>query len=461
MKLFLRGTDAVFAVEQTALMLFPELSPRYAPGKAVKQGDYAIVTKNPAYAETRLVINGRQTFGRAPFFLGDDKRAEQYAIKMSFYQAALQHLGEKPLWGALTGVRPAKAAMELRHTDAETIERYLIRHYDLSPEKASLTAEAVLAAGRAEEKAGEGTYALYINIPFCPTRCRYCSFITRAGADENTIRRYVTALLGELDEKWEDMAKKKLVAFYMGGGTPAVLSPKDFQIIFERLKFLPGWKEAEKTVELGRADVTTVDKVTVCHAYGIRNMSVNPQSMTPEVLALAGRPVSLDRFYLIYQHCHMTTGMNLNCDLIALLPGETPESHLDSLREIIDLRPERISVHSLAIKRTAELDRIVGHGKVADVIRRGGEMLREAGYKPYYLYRQKNTADGTENVGWALPGKEHLYNIWMMEELGEVIALGAGAVSKKFVDGHMIRESNVKEPGLYINKWGSVEFDDI
>ncbi|MBR5868606.1 MAG: coproporphyrinogen dehydrogenase HemZ, partial [Clostridia bacterium] len=406
---------------------------------------------------TRLVINGRQTFGRAPFFLGDDKRAEQYAIKTSFYQAALQHLPEKPLWGALTGVRPAKAAMELRHADAKTIENYLIRHYDLSDEKAALTAEAVLAAGEAEKKAVDGTYALYINIPFCPTRCRYCSFITRAGADEQTIRKYVTALLGELAEKWETMSQKKLVAFYMGGGTPAVLEPWDFQRIFEQLKHLPGWDEAEKTVELGRTDVTTVDKILVCHTYGIRNVSVNPQSMTPEVLELAGRPGSLHRFHNIFDFCRMGDGMNINCDLIALLPGETPKSHLESLQKIIDLRPERISIHSLAIKRTAELDQIVGHGMVADVIRRGGKMLREAGYKPYYLYRQKNTADGTENVGWALPGKEHLYNIWMMEELGEVIALGAGAVSKKFVDGHMVRESNVKEPILYINKWGSVE----
>ncbi|MBR4867433.1 MAG: radical SAM protein, partial [Clostridia bacterium] len=321
MKLFLRGTDAVFAVEQTALMLFPELSPRYAPGKAVKQGNYAIVTKNPAYAETRLVINGRQTFGRAPFFLGDDKRAEQYAIKTSFYQAALQHLPEKPLWGSLTGVRPAKAAMELRHADAKTIENYLIRHYDLSDEKASLTAEAVLAAGEAEKKAVDGTYALYINIPFCPTRCRYCSFITRAGADEQTIRKYVTALLGELAEKWETMSQKKLVAFYMGGGTPAVLEPWDFQRIFEQLKHLPGWDEAEKTVELGRTDVTTVDKILVCHTYGIRNVSVNPQSMTPEVLELAGRPGSLHRFHNIFDFCRMGDGMNINCDLIALLPG--------------------------------------------------------------------------------------------------------------------------------------------
>lgn len=450
MKLYLRGTDAVFAVEQTALMLFPDLSPRYAPGKAVKTGDYAIVTKNPAYAETRLVINGRQTFGRAPFFPGDDKRAEQYAIKTSFYQAALQHLPEKPLWGSLTGVRPAKAAMELRHTDAQTIEAYLMRHYDLSPEKASLTAEAVLAAGIAEKQAMGNRYALYINIPFCPTRCRYCSFITRAGVDDATIHNYVTALLEELAEKWEDMSQKTMAAFYMGGGTPAVLSPEEFRRIFERLQLLPGWHEAEKTVELGRTDVITRQKIGVCREYGIQNTSVNPQSLTPRVLELAGRPGSPEDFYEVFDQCR-ESGVNINCDLIALLPGESPESHLSSLERIIALRPERISVHSLAIKRTAELDRIVGHGMVADVIRRGGELLRSAGYSPYYLYRQKNTADGTENVGWSLPGRAHLYNIWMMEELGEVIALGAGAVSKKFAGGHMLRESNVKEPGLYIS----------
>ena len=447
MKLHLDGTDAVYSIEQIALTLFPERIPRYSP-EPDSEGDRSVTSLLPGRVETRIVLDGKEALGICPVAESDGKRGVSYAVRTSFYRAALSFLPEKPLWGSLSGVRPAKACLDAAENGVENAVAFLEERYDVSEEKARIAAESAFLAGKIRKELGEKDASLYINVPFCPSKCRYCSFITRAGADPGLLDRYVSTLLAELDRllAGEDF---RLVSCYVGGGTPAMLTPRDLERLLSAVRKIPGAERAELTVELGRPELIVREKLDVLASLGVGKISVNPQTLDDRVLELAGRGHTVDDFLRAYSLAREYP-FSINCDLIALLEGDTPEGFLSGLDRLLSLGPDAVSVHALAVKRASALERAGGRGQVADTIRRAGTTLRGQGYAPYYLYRQKNTADGSENVGWARPGHASLYNIVMMEEIGTVYAVGAGGVSKIFRNGEMIRRQNSKDPQEYM-----------
>ena len=447
MKLHLSGTDAVYSIEQIALTLFPERIPRYS-AEPDSDGDRSETVLLPGRVETRIVLDGREALGVCPVEEKEGKRGVSYAVRTSFYRAALSFLPQKPLWGSLSGVRPAKACLVPAEKGVEEAERFLISRYDVSPEKARIAALAAVKAVKIRNGLSEKDASLYINIPFCPSKCRYCSFITRAGADPALLEKYVSTLLLEL-EKLRREEDFRLVSCYIGGGTPAVLSPKQFERLLSAVRTLPGAEDAECTVELGRPELIDREKLGVLSSYGVGKISVNPQTLDDRVLALAGRGHTTEDFFRAYALAREYP-FSINCDLIALLEGDTPEGFLTGLERLLSLSPDTVSVHSLAVKRASALEHAGGRGQVALTVGRAAELLCTGGYEPYYLYRQKNTADGSENVGWAKPGYASLYNVVMMEEIGTVYALGAGGVSKIFRDGEMIRRQNSKDPAEYM-----------
>ena len=449
MKLFLDGTDAVYSIEQIALTLFPERAPRYAAGPE-SEGDRSVSVLLPGRVETRIVLDGREACGSCPVEESEGKRGVSYAVRTSFYRAALSFLPGKPLWGSLSGVRPAKACLSAAEDGVESAVSYLVRRYDVSEEKARIAAEAACVAKEIERKLGEKDASLYINIPFCPSKCRYCSFITRAGADGALLDRYVSTLLLEL-ERLLAAEEFRMVSCYVGGGTPAMLSPRQLERLLAAVREVPGADRAELTVELGRPELIDRDKLAVLSSFGVGKISVNPQTLDDRVLALAGRGHTVDDFLRAYGLAREFP-FSVNCDLIALLEGDTYEGFLSGLGTLLDLAPEAVSVHALAVKRASALEHAGGSGQVAETIRASAELLRGLGYAPYYLYRQKNTADGSENVGWAKPGHASLYNIVMMEEIGTVYGLGAGSVTKIIRGGEMIRRQNSKDPAEYMSR---------
>ncbi len=447
MKLHLVGNDAVYSIEQIALTLFPERTPRYSP-EPDSEGDRSVTTLLPGRVETRIVLDGKEAAASCPVAESDGKRGVSYAVRTSFYRAALSFLPEKPLWGSLSGVRPAKACLGAAEGGVESAAAYLVDRYDVSEKKARIAAESACLAVRIRKGLGEKDASLYINVPFCPSKCRYCSFITRAGADPGLLDRYVSALLLEL-EKLLAEEDFHLISCYVGGGTPAMLSPRELERLLSAVRRIPGADRAELTVELGRPERIDREKLEALSSLGIGKISVNPQALDDRVLALAGRGHSVNDFLRAYALAREYP-FSINCDLIALLEGDTPGGFLSGLERLLSLSPDAVSVHALAVKRASALERAEGRGQVAETIGRAAETLRARGYAPYYLYRQKNTADGSENVGWAKPGHASLYNVVMMEEIGTVYGIGAGSVSKIFRNGEMIRRQNTKDPQEYM-----------
>ena len=447
MKLHLDGTDAVYSIEQIALTLFPEKTPRYSP-EPDSEGDRSVSVLLPGRVETRIVLDGKEALGICPVDESEGKRGVSYAVRTSFYRAALSFFPEKPLWGSLSGVRPAKACLSAAENGVESAVSYLKERYDVSEEKAMIAAESAVLADGIRKTLGEKDASLYINIPFCPSKCRYCSFITRAGADPGLLDRYVSTLLQEL-ERLKAEEDFRLVSCYVGGGTPAMLSSRDLERILNAVRRIPCADRAELTVELGRPELIDREKLEVLSSCGVGKISVNPQTLDDSVLALAGRGHTVNDFLKAYSLARQYP-LSINCDLIALLDGDTPQGFLSGLEKLLALGPDAVSVHALAVKRASALEHAGGRGQVAETIGRAAEALRAGGYAPYYLYRQKNTADGSENVGWAKPGHASLYNVIMMEEIGTVYGIGAGSVSKIFRDGEMIRRQNSKDPAEYM-----------
>lgn len=450
MKLHLVGCDAVYSIEQTAMILFPSLKPRYAPGSD-SEGDRSVSTLFPDRAETRLRIGGREVTASVPYTLDESRRPEIYAIKTSFYRAALAFLPEKPVWGSLSGVRPAKSAAAVAPDGYEAVVRYLMSRYDVSRSKAALTAEAALFAHEVKKTLLPDDACLYVGIPFCPSRCRYCSFISKPGASPEELSAYVGALLKELSAIPATYGKRRYRAVYIGGGTPAILPAAEMERLLAAIRALVGDEPIEFTVEMGRPELITDEKLALLADFGVSKICVNPQSLSDDVLALAGRGHTTEQFYEAFRLARRYD-FSINSDLIALLDGETPAGFLAGLEKLIALAPDAISVHSLAKKRTASIETVGGCGEVLQTLAAGETRLRDAGYAPYYLYRQKNTADATENVGWARPGGSSLYNVVMMEELGTVLSAGAGGVTKVFEGDQMLRRANVRNTDEYIRR---------
>lgn len=456
MKLFLKNHTYKYAVEQILLMMFPEERPEYPEGKP--DGDFCVSAIHEGEVFTTaactIILRGMRFYAasREKTLNGGDlerDRQRQKLIKLSFYHAALKTGMEKPVWGALTGIRPGKILSNYLLSgmgEAAAVSRFR-REYDVSPERARLSLFTAKAGLAEKSLLKERDICLYIGIPFCPTRCTYCSFVSQSVEKSmKLIPPFLEALYAELDETARIVEKLGLrpVSVYFGGGTPTTLTARQSDELCTRLsrRFdLTGVREF--TVEAGRPDTITAEKLDVLRSHGVTRVSVNPQSMRDDVLAAIGRRHTAADIVDALGLVRVAGGMSVNMDLIAGLPADTPQGFSETLDEVLKLSPENITVHTLSLKKGTKITL----GESAAPLPTGREvglMLDEAGkrlggeYIPYYLYRQKFMSGGFENVGWCKPGFESEYNIAIMEELCSIISMGGGGSTKLVSPGGRI-----------------------
>ena len=468
MKLFLCGHGFRYAMEQIQLALFPGESVEYTEVPFPEGEDGAVSTlrmeSGRLAARTEISLGGRT--GRAELSEEDDgsDASARRLLRQSYYRAALPLLEAEPAWGALSGVRPGKLAT--RHflsggTD-ESADAMLRDVYSVSESRRKLCLEAGHAALDALSVCEERDLALYVGIPFCPTRCAYCSFVsTSIEKYTGLLEPYLEALTEEITDTGARLkaSGRRLRAIYIGGGTPTTLSAPQLERLMDAIReHLPMEHLTEYTVEAGRPDTVDPEKLSVLRAGGADRISINPQTMQDSVLRAVGRQHSAARTLAAFSEAADVGFGCVNADLIAGLPTDTPAGFRDSLLQVLDRHPENITVHTLALKKGAELffrrESLPSGAEVAEMLDFADETLRRAGYVPYYLYRQKYMSGSFENIGWTLPGHSCLYNILMMEELRSVAALGGGGVSKTVhpVTGRIQRFSNPKYPREYIER---------
>lgn len=406
--------------------------------------------------------------GSDSYFINEKASDDREEIKREFYELLSCITGMRPPWGTLTGVRPLKPALDIsRESSVSEMERIVRARYLLNDQKASLLSDIAdyqlsHVSGVPWEKA-----SVYIGIPFCPTRCAYCSFASNVAPPEEH-EKYLENLLKEVSYAGGLAGANGtgLESIYIGGGTPTTLSSEQLERLICRVSEAYHIDPAglEFTVEAGRPDTITEDKLDTLKKLGISRISINPQSMKDKTLRLIGRDHSSDDIREGFRIARETGFDVINADLIAGLPEENAGDFEASLGEIIDLGAENITIHTLSVKKGSRLrDNDPEYYRqnadtVSSMLDLSREMLSLAGYRPYYIYRQKHQIGALENVGWCLPGKHSIYNIRIMEDKQTVIGLGAGAVGKVYHsdEDRLERIANVSNYRIY-----SERFDDM
>jgi oxygen-independent coproporphyrinogen-3 oxidase len=389
-----------------------------------------------------------------------EPKEQERAFSVLLYNVLSRYTGIKPPWGILTGIRPVKL---LAQTDDEFAREKLL----VSGEKLALSRRISEVQKPIIEHLPEKSFSLYVSIPFCPSRCSYCSFVSHStDKSASLIEDYLDRLCEEL-RMTADIARQtglSLDTIYFGGGTPTTLTAEQLERVFAALDSFDRSRLREFTVEAGRPDTITREKLLAIKNAGAGRISVNPQTMHDSVLAAIGRHHTVSQTEQAYALAREVGFDSINMDLIAGLPTDDFDGFKGSLLRVCELAPENITVHCLSLKRAAALFRQADRGisGAAEMIDFAHETLAEKGYLPYYLYRQKNTADNRENTGYAKPGTESLYNLYIMEELQTILAVGAGA-STKLVDnkgeigGRIKRIANFKYPYEYLSRFNEVE----
>ena len=472
MKLIFRGHDDRYAVEQSLLAFFPDERPVYE--SAAPQEDHALVSlhsgKTYTTATTRIVYRGKCARGISRVVIDpaldayESERLRQKAVKLSFFKAAREITGMTPSWGALTGIRPGKIAarfLEEGKTEQQT-DRVLRDTYFVAPERRRLAIETAQAGLKAKAQLQPNEISLYVGIPFCPTRCAYCSFVS-ASVEKSLglIEPYLEVLHREITDaaRMVNEAGLKIKSFYMGGGTPTTLSAPQMDRLLAHLNRsfdLSGC--VEYCVEAGRPDTIDRDKLQVLLDRGADRISVNPQSLEDHVLRAIGRKHSAADIERTMELVAAMRFPHVNMDLIAGLPEDTPEGFCRTLDKCLSYGADNITVHTLALKKGSRIllegSKIPTAEEVGAMLDYANPTLRAAGFAPYYLYRQKYMSGSFENVGWCISGAEGLYNIYIMEELHSILSLGAGG-STKMVDarrGRIERVFHAKFPTEYIQR---------
>lgn len=397
--------------------------------------------------------------------------------KRQLYLVLADLLKRHEPWGALTGVRPTQVVLALLEDDGLTeqeAEQRLIQKFGLYPEKASLAVEVNRKEQELLSQVPEGSDMVYIGIPFCPSRCAYCSFIAQdARRYKGNLSDYVQAIATDMDAVYARRSAP-VSALYFGGGTPSALGLKDLETLLDYVfQTLPLMDGAEVTFEAGRPDSLSPEKVKLLKSYPIQRICLNPQTLFDKTLERIGRHHTVAQFYEAHEWIQQAGFDMVNMDLICGLPGEDGPQFLESVAGVMALDPENITVHSLAIKRSARLnqegtvvastpDFVPQSAQQAKLLDRATNLfeameiaharLRAAGLLPYYLYRQKNLTAGLENTGFAKPGTESFYNVGMMSDRVSVLGFGAGASTKAVFGRRLERYVNVKDIGLYIER---------
>ncbi len=405
-----------------------------------------------------------------------DRRETKNRLKQTLYRMLSGYSGRTLPWGTLTGIRPVKIPMSMLEDGKsdDEIRDYMRGTYLATDEKIDLSIEIA----KREQKLlaaidYEDGYSLYIGIPFCPSTCLYCSFPSFSiEMWRDRVEEYLDALGREIEAMALQMGERRVNSVYIGGGTPTSLSPRQLDRLLDEVGAQFHLNDAdgriaygkngllEFTVEAGRPDSITREKLKVLLDHNISRISINPQTMCEKTLKLIGRNHTVEQTRQAFFLAREMGLDNINMDLIVGLPEETIDDVRDTMEEIAGLGPDSVTVHSLAVKRAARLR--MEHENYEhlhmentwDIIRLTVLCCRNMGLFPYYLYRQKNTAGNFENVGYAVPGKEGIYNILIMEEKQTILALGAGATSKAVFDheNRIERVGNVKDVGIYIDR---------
>jgi len=458
------GHEDRYAIEQLQMALFPDYA-RMEDARAVSRLHRGKVW---ATAVTEITVDAMTTRGVCRFRASEETvRQRRRALQQSYYKAALPHLPQAPAWGALAGVRPTKITTRslLEGATEGEADRLMRDVYFVTPQRRRLALDCSASTVRAASLLAPEDVSVYIGIPFCPTRCSYCSFVSRTvGKRTELLEPYLQALVREMEHTGKLLEKsgRRVRTVYIGGGTPTTLSGAQMASLLDHVRSAFDLSHClEFTVEGGRPDTLDGEKLEIIRRHGADRMSINPQTMEDPVLRACGRPHTAEDVLRAYRQAEQAGYKAINMDLIAGLPGDSLEGFRRSLDTVAGLKPANITVHTLALKKGADLfekrEGLSPPQEVAQMVEYATQTLRALGYKPYYLYRQKYMSGSFENVGWSRDGLDCLYNIYMMEELHTIISLGGGGMNKvNFPDGSLRRFHNPKFPEQYISQLDSV-----
>ena len=460
MKLTLVGHEDLYGVEQLLMSLFP-IGAEVEAVSALRRGTTWLT------AVTTITYGGKTSRAVKRIKASEETvRLRRQALQQSLYLAAIQHLPQ-PAWGALAGVRPTKLSTRhiLEGGSRASADRLLRDTYYVTAPRRALALDCSESTVKAASLLDKDDLSLYIGIPFCPTRCTYCSFVSRSiGKRTELLDPYLQALYREIAATGKLLEKsgRHVRTIYIGGGTPTTLSTAQMTELLDRVRDSFDLSRClEFTVEGGRPDTLTEEKLRAIHDHGADRMSINPQTMQNPVLKACGRPHTAEDVILRYHEAASAGFQAINMDLIAGLPQDDLAGFCRSLDQVAALNPANITVHTLALKKGADLFEtrasLPDGQQVAQMVEYANEALSSLGYKPYYLYRQKYMSGSFENVGWSRDGLDCLYNIYMMEELHTILSLGGGGMNKvNLPGGGLERFHNPKFPEQYIEQIDSV-----
>ena len=455
MKLTLIGHEDRYAVEQLQMALFSTSEDGEATS-TLHRGKIWLT------ATAKITVNGRTaTACRRLKANAETVRLRRQILQQSYYLAAVQLLEHPSAWGALAGVRPTKISTKhlLEGGTKKSAGKLLEDVYYVTPPRRELAVDCSVSTVDAISKLENTDISLYVGIPFCPTRCSYCSFVSRTiGKQTNLMEPYLEALLQEIAVTGQLLANSPyhVRTIYIGGGTPTTLTTPQMIRLLDAIRDCFDLSRCiEFTVEGGRPDTLDAEKLRAIREHGADRMSINPQTMVDSVLDACKRPHTAEDVLKAYDWAKDAGFDAINMDLIAGLPTDNFDGFRYSLDTVAALNPANITVHTLALKKGADLfenRQSLSHtDQVSRMVDYANETLRALGYKPYYLYRQKYMSGSFENVGWSKDGLDCLYNIYMMEEVHTILSLGGGGMNKvNFPDGTLQRFHNPKFPEQYI-----------
>ena len=460
MNLTIHGHEDRYAVEQLLMSLFSQQD--ITATSRLSRGKIWLT------AITEIEKDGKKTRAVRRLKMSQETvRLRRQILQQSVYLAAKPHLLTLPAWGALAGVRPTKLSSKhlLEGGSLKSADKLLKDVYFVTPDRRKLALDCSVSTVKAVKNTNAGDISLYIGIPFCPTRCAYCSFVSRTvGKRTELIEPYLDALYKELLHTGKLLANsgRTIRTIYIGGGTPTTLTSEQMARLLDTVHEVFDLSRCiEFTVEGGRPDTLDAEKLNVIRAHGADRMSINPQTMENAVLKACGRPHTAEDILKRYGEAVDAGFKAINMDLIAGLPQDSLEGFCRSLDAVAALYPANITVHTLALKKGADLFEkrvaLPAYAEVSQMVDYANATLRALGYKPYYLYRQKYMSGSFENVGWSREGLDCLYNIYMMEESHTILSLGGGGMNKvNLPDGTLQRFHNPKFPEQYIEQIDSV-----
>ena len=471
MKLYLKGHTERYPVEQLQMQLFGDRPTQFVETPfSGEDGAVSSLHDGKIYrtATAKITLDGKTaTAARRIPLTKADVRLTRRILQQSYYLAAVQLLPEAPPWGALSGVRPTKLATKVlleggREQDADRMLRDV---YFVTPERRRLCLDASRHTLEAARLLAPDDLSLYIGIPFCPTRCVYCSFVSESVERFGEfLPPFLDCLIREIEYTGALLKRSgwHIRSLYIGGGTPTTLSTPQMTRLLDAIgTHFDLSRSLEFTVEGGRPDTLDLAKLRAIRAGGATRISINPQTMSDSVLRAIGRRHTAAETVEAFRMAREAGFDDINMDLIAGLPGDTPASFSETVRQVLALEPSNVTVHTLALKKGADLFQrrvtLPTREDVAQMLAASGRQLRAAAFEPYYLYRQKYMSGSFENVGWCRAGYTGYYNIYMMEELHSILSLGGGGMNKiNLPAGALERFHNPKYPQDYIQRIDTV-----